>query len=305
MTDDDLCPWSDLPRDTCHHCHPEQRPHIITEEQQLLDELRTEVVAEILRRRMRIVHPVRRQDAITIVGAVAIDTSIMVDVTDYVTDLCSPTIRREGFTIAQTNADGSTTYIQQQHRTTSPSLLEQLWGAVEASGSTESGQRVFASKPSARLDAIDAAQRIDTGAFTWLRTLGHVDVYNDKTLPDTAAAVRRLGSLVPSVERCKLKKPAHDRMCCTAHYIETDIRSWWVTARVLTGWDSPAWQPDNSCPLCEIKGGLRVKLEHRTAVCVECGETWSPDTIGLLADHIRAENHEDETVDDTPSTGMA
>ena len=291
---DDLCTWSTLPRITCHHCHPEPRPHVRTGDM-LLDELRAEVIAQILRDRMHVVHPVRQQEPTKIVGARAIDTSIIVDVLDCVTDLTAPTIRREGFTVGQVNPDGSTTWIQQRHQTTSPSLLEQLWGAVEASGSVEGGQRTFSSKPSARLDAIDAAQRIDTGAFTWLRKLGLVDVYDDETLPDTAAAIKRLGSLLPSAERCNRRTPARDRVCCTQHHIEIDIRSWWITARVLTGWDSPAWQPANSCPVCEVKGGLRVKLEHRTAVCVECGSTWSAETIGLLADHIRAENHEDES----------
>jgi hypothetical protein len=286
-TDEDLCDWSDLPRNMCGHCLTGDRT-IGT-----VGQVRYEPPTQ--RRPLRVVHPVRRQEPVAIVGAVAIDTTVIVDVLDCVTDLTTPTIRRESFTIAQTNGDGSTTWIQQRHRTTSPSLLEQLWGAVEASGSVEGGQRTFASKPSARLDAIDAAQRIDTGAFTWLRRLGLVDVYDDDTLPDTAAAVRRLGALLPSTEKCSRKKPDRDRACCQHHQLELDIRSWWVTARVLTGWDSPAWQPANTCPICDVKGGLRVKLEHRTAVCVECGSTWSAETIGLLADHIRAENHEDDT----------
>jgi len=266
------------------------------------DDLRNRVNNERLRRgRIRVVHPVRAYDPTTIPGAVAIDTSIMADLHDYVTDLTTPTIRREAFSVAHTNGDGSTTWIQQRHQTTSPSLLEQLWSAVEASGSVEGGQRSFSSKPSARLDSIDAAQRIDTGAFTWLRKLGLVDAYDDDTIPDTAAAVKRLGALAANVHSCSRHRGKIDKKtgewCCEYHAIEHDVRSWWITARVLTGWDSPAWQPANSCPLCEVKGGLRVKLEHRTAVCVECGSTWSPETIGLLADHIRAENHEDDTAE--------
>ncbi|VXB82496.1 hypothetical protein [Aeromicrobium sp. 9AM] len=260
------------------------------------DDLRNRVTNERLRRgQLRVVHPVRHHDPVTIAGAVAIDTTIMVDVLDCVTDLTSATIRRESFTIAHANDDGSTTWIQQRHITSSPSLLEQLWSAVEASGSTEGGQRSFASKPSARLDAIDAAQRIDTGAFTWLRRLGLVDVYDDKTLPDTAAAVKRLGSLLPSAEKCGRKRADRERACCPQHELELDLRSWWTAARILTGWDSPAWKPDNTCPVCEVRGSLRIKLEHRSGMCVDCGSTWPAETIGLLADHIRAENHEDES----------
>ncbi|WP_157432593.1 hypothetical protein [Aeromicrobium sp. Root472D3] len=69
---------------------------------------------------------------------------------------------------------------------------------------------------------------------------------------------------------------------------------------MLTGWDSPAWRPNNTCPLCGVKGGLRIRLDHHTGTCMDCRQTWDPSTIGLLADHIRVENHEDE---ETSATG--
>jgi hypothetical protein len=75
--------------------------------------------------------------------------------------------------------------------------------------------------------------------------------------------------------------------------VERDIRRWWTQARIVTGWDSPAWRPDNTCPLCGVRGGLRVKLADQSGFCTECGETWTPETIALLADHIRSENAED------------
>lgn len=67
------------------------------------------------------------------------------------------------------------------------------------------------------------------------------------------------------------------------------------TATPLTGWDSPAWRPDNTCPLCSKHGGLRVRADATGATCVECGEAWDEAAIGLLAEHIRRENHDEES----------
>ncbi|KQX76046.1 hypothetical protein [Aeromicrobium sp. Root472D3] len=89
----------------------------------------------------------------------------LTDLIDYVSALCDATRHGEAYLSSQRNPDGSTTFVTQRHRTTSPPLLEQLWATVEASGSTEGGQRSFASKPSARLDAIDAATDIEHGVF--------------------------------------------------------------------------------------------------------------------------------------------
>jgi Zn-finger nucleic acid-binding protein len=49
-----------------------------------------------------------------------------------------------------------------------------------------------------------------------------------------------------------------------------------------------------ACPVCDVRRSLRVNLSLQTALCVECREVWDSTTIGLLAEHIRAENMEDE-----------
>jgi hypothetical protein len=72
--------------------------------------------------------------------------------------------------------------------------------------------------------------------------------------------------------------------------LERDVRRWWAQARVVTGWDSPAWRPDNSCPMCAEHGTLRVRLAEKVGLCTECRETWDETNIGLLADHIREES---------------
>jgi hypothetical protein len=273
--DEDRCPWSDLPRAECDHCNPGERPCRDRGEQLLRDIFGN--AHERPMAHMRVVHPVAHQAPTPIVGArQLVDTPT--DLIDYVIALCDPTRHGEEYLTPSRNSDGTTTFVKQRHRTTSPPLLEQLWATVEASGSAEGGQRSFASKPSARLDAIDAANDIEHGVFGWLTRLGHRPDNQD----DTIAALRHLGALAAGTD--------HD----THRVIESDVRSWWVRARVLTGWDSPAWRPNNTCPLCGVKGGLRIRLDHHSGTCVECRQTWDPTTIGLLADHIRTENHEDD-----------
>lgn len=196
------------------------------------------------------------------------------DLTDLIAELTRPVNHAEHYTLRTNNPDGTTTWRGQNHYTKHPALIDQLQQAVEASAATEAGGGArpgFASKPAARLEALDAYVRIDTAAARWVRDLREDDP------ADTKACIRLLGGLMPSA-------PEVVRRAVTA-----DVRRWWSTARVLSGWDSPAWRPANTCPLCGVKGGLRVKLAIEAASCIECGEAWDKTTIGLLADHIRAE----------------
>lgn len=160
------------------------------------------------------------------------------------------------------------------HRTRVPALLTQLW-STELTTSAEEGMRPgFGSKPPARLDALDTAVRIDLQASAWLRDLGEHDPL------DTAACIRRLGALHASADKV------------TQRELEKSIRSWWTQARIVTGWDSPAWNPDNTCPQCGERGTLKIRLAEHLGMCTNdaCRVTWNDSTIGLLADHIRAES---------------
>jgi hypothetical protein len=76
-----------------------------------------------------------------------------------------------------------------------------------------------------------------------------------------------------------------------------DAQSWVALARVTTGWDKPAFAPnENTCPLCAQRGGLRIRVgdgvtsSDAHAACLNCHEHWNPGNIGLLAAHIRNEN---------------
>lgn len=151
-----------------------------------------------------------------------------------------------------------------------PLILQLQFSAMP--DNTEAGSSsAFGSRPAARLDAIDAYRRITVEADDWLITL------NQPVPHDTIDRVRRLASLA---------RTHPDRQGDITH----TIRSWWVEARVATGWDTPPWRPDNTCPACGERGTLRVRLAEHLASCRDCRATWDATTIGLLADHVRTEN---------------
>lgn len=189
---------------------------------------------------------------------------------DYIRELTEPHTHTEPYTIRERGG-----WTNRRHVTRAPALLAQLWANDIPSGAAEEGPRAgFGSKPAARLDALDTAARIDLEANRWITDLG-------ETAPlDTVRALRRLHSLAVSADPVQRRAITHD------------AKRWWIRARVVTGWDSPAWTPDNTCPQCGERGTLRVRLADRIGMCTEdgCRATWDPQTIGLLADHIRAES---------------
>lgn len=218
------------------------------------------------------------------------------DVLEMVRELCEPSAHRERYLPEVAEKRKAIKHrMPRYHVTEMPPLLVQLDESVEKSGSAEAGtSRPASSRPAGRIVAIDTAYRIEVDASRWLRVLGRKDVARD-----TIALVRRLGSLLPSIERCHRRHPQRSHglvSCCQYHQVEADIGRWWTWSRVVTGWDLPAWEPDNTCPLCGVRGSIRVRLVEKLATCTndECRETWDEDTLGLLAEHIRAENHEDE-----------
>lgn len=194
------------------------------------------------------------------------------ELADYVRELTERHQHNEHFTVRV-----GSEWRGQTHTTTAPSLLEQLWANDTPSATAEEGPRAgYASRPAARLDALDTAVRIDLEASAWVRHLGQDDPL------DTRDVLRRLHGLAMSVDYEVRRE------------IEHDVRRWWIRARIVTGWDSPAWTPDNTCPVCSERGTLRVRLADCIATCTNdsCRVIWDRETIGLLADHIRAESAE-------------
>lgn len=161
------------------------------------------------------------------------------------------------------------------HATTVPALLDQL---ANTERTTQNGAGFAGFQPAAPmwLEPLDTLTLIDNEASMWVRRLG------DDDPPTAKECVLRLHGLwARQPDDVKAR-------------IERDVARWWTQARVITGWDSVAWKPDNTCPVCEQRRTLRVKLADELAFCVECRETWDRFTIGLLAEHIRLENREDD-----------
>jgi hypothetical protein len=157
-------------------------------------------------------------------------------------------------------------------RTTAPPLITQLAAStqpgiayIEDTGGH--GHTTPRSIPPARLDAINAILRIEAGTALWCHR-GRLHLRDN-----LAANLRGLVGLPWNSDQ--------------AIELLQDLRRWYGLAATLTGWERPPWRPDAPCPMCDIRGGLRVRLDRRTAVCVDCGATWNEATISLLAEYVR------------------
>lgn len=209
------------------------------------------------------------------------------ELADYVRELTEHHKHAEHYQVRR----GQTWY-GANHVTNVPPLLAQLWANDTPSASAEEGPRPgFASSPAARLEALDTAARIDIQAHRWVTDLGE-----PARGLDTRDLLRQLHGLAASTHRCDRRTGRRDQEtnapCCSWHAIESDARSWWMQARIVTGWDSAAWKPDATCPQCGERGTLRIRLADSIGMCThdQCRSTWDDSTIGLLADHIRAES---------------
>lgn len=236
------------------------------------------------------------------------------DIHDLIEELTRPHTHREHYTMRK----GTTTW-SRDHVTLVPALVHQLLLATPTS-SDSPGSGGFRSQPAAHVEALDTLAWIDLEAGRWVRDLGEVDpvdIVDEATGQlvrgsGAIACLTKLHGLWASATTCRRQRPTFGRVdtwvkvegmwvmrkrtqvtCCAQHAIERDVRRWWTQARIVSGWDSAAWRPANTCPACEQRGGLRVRLAAEAALCIECRETWDSTTIGLLAEHIRAENFED------------
>lgn len=200
------------------------------------------------------------------------------ELVDVVSELTQHTNHRETYEHDQTGTHARVVE--------APSLIAQLRLAMTQSAAVDGGTKPgFGSKPSARLDALDALLRIDQGAVRWLHLL--IGVGDRMVLP------RRLVNADTEVLVWKLHAAGSD-----SEPVERDIRAWWLHARIATGWDTPAFRPHNTCPTCKKRGGLRVRVDRedgvlvRHGLCVECKAQWTGEegTFEQLAWHIRVEN---------------
>jgi hypothetical protein len=175
------------------------------------------------------------------------------------------------------------------HTTHNPPLLVQLdESALPSNNRTDGAGTIAGSRPTANVDAIDTARRINHDATAWL---AHYDwIINSNTEHFTREMRHWWTNDGDIIDRVRRLAPIARHDPNLAH----DIQRWWTWARITTGWDQPAWKPDNTCPLCARRGTLRIRLADKLATCIDdtCRATWDEATIGLLADHIRTENGE-------------
>lgn len=173
------------------------------------------------------------------------------------------------------------------HLTMVPPLIDQLDEPQTTMRADNPGGSGYKGGSGMSIEAIDTLMFIDNEAAQWVRRLGEDDP------GDTKACIRRVHALHAS------QTPA------VKADIERAVKRWWSQARITSGWDSPAWRPDNTCPVCEQRRTLRIKLADQMGYCVECRSMWDPAEIGLLADWIRLENSEDAEPDETAAEESA
>lgn len=192
-----------------------------------------------------------------------IDQRRQIDLADMVDELTRSHPHRERYNRDDRGRRNRTR--SRYHVTKMPSLLDQLEHARPLTGmDTRSGG--YESRPTANLEALDAYHRIHTESARLLHQR------HQPTGGTTTDRVRRLHPIA-----------------LTDPDAATAIRRWWAQARVLTGWDTRPWRPDNTCPMCGELRSLRIRWHDEVALCVHCDETWDPTNIGLLAEHIRLE----------------
>jgi hypothetical protein len=173
--------------------------------------------------------------------------------------------------------------------TTVPALIVQLQGATDVLGPEgDSGSRgAPTSKPATRIEAVDTLALIAFEAGDWLYRFG----LDSPT--DIVKRLRRVHGAYPTTMTCRgatHKKSSLLGWCCHRGWLEHDVKRWWLQARITTGWDMPAFKPNASCPECNSKGTLRVKLDG--ASCVGCRFTWDAAQVGFLGELIRVQLEE-------------
>lgn len=165
------------------------------------------------------------------------------------------------------------------HVVTHAPLLKELADAISPRYEGEGGRSAPGSRPPLRLDAIDAERAIGRGVLEWLERLAL------ESRSVLAFDLRQLVGMAPLLPESVLVKLVSNAM------------GWTTLAKVVTGFEAPAFRPRAACPLCSESGSLRVRAETASAACVACGAGWrkSDATIFVLAEHIRLTNGESES----------
>lgn len=200
-------------------------------------------------------------------------------ITEAVDELVSPRRNEERFTRETGHGLVAKRYVVHV-----ASLLDQLGYGLTLSSRldrNDAGHPIPSSRPSANVEALDQLVEIERDSLRILTYIGGTD------RRDLVANLRALVGLTANKDE--------DVQRDVAYF----ARIWLSRAKVFMTWEVEPWRPDNSCPLCEQKRSLRIRIISNSemhAVCVSCGEVWTPESIGLLAEHMRWENDELEEI---------
>lgn len=172
---------------------------------------------------------------------------------------------------------------RRKHTTTLPPLLDELQRAAVPGGGVEAGSMgaSFESRPAAELDPVSVLREIADDLGFWMRTFAIEDTRGDR--PD-------LASLLPLL----VSAPADDAQL---ERITEQAARWVRRARIATGRDLPPITLNAPCPYCFRRHALVITADLQRAKCTRCRTTWSPDTIGLLAEMITANESQETAVD--------
>jgi hypothetical protein len=194
--------------------------------------------------------------------------------TEYVEQRVTEPTVREGRKRAKSGR------VRRAHHVTMPPLLKQLADAsVPGSGISVGGPVGFESRPSAELEPLSVLRDISDRVGFWVRVF---DLDARKPLPDILSAL--------------VSAPHDDEQLAS---ITRQAVTWVRQARIATGLEPAPITLGDACPYCWVKNSLTIAGDLRSARCGRCGKAWDVDTIGLLADMLRA-NQEQPTLVEVP-----
>lgn len=213
---------------------------------------------------------------------------LLIDLADAIRELTEPRQHTEYLEVSVTQERPAKngrarrvkrTQQRKAHVVTLPSLLDSLAeaavpGAADGFGSAAS----FESRPSAELEPLSVLREIADDIGFWARTF---QIEREGLRANLSALVGAPHDL-PQLG-----------------LITSQARRWVRRARLATGFDPVPITLNEPCPYCLKRHSLRITGDLQSARCSRCGVEWSPDTIGLLADMLTA-NETRETMTQAP-----
>lgn len=190
-----------------------------------------------------------------------------------------------------------------EHKTVHPPLLAQLDAAIRIRPQTDQLAAVKATStdptalPHFDAEAFDRKNKIAEEVLDWCVRLGE-RVREVRGRPIDTSLRLILGRL-HTLDQARLRE------------LLADVGRWHTWCEIMSGWKGAPVRPNVPCPACGAtpsgeRKGLRVRMAAasgtggvtetasvQAAVCLSCETTWSADTIGILAEHMRREGRED------------